>query len=78
MSAYHDSAARRNAALTTPAAFILKAATAAGIRIGTNGTDLLCGPQRGKPNASWFSFERAIAEHREEIIHLIMTGRAAS
>jgi hypothetical protein len=56
------------------AAFILSEATAAGIRIGTDGDELiLCAP-RGMPRQSWFSFEHAIIEHKDEIICLILAA----
>ena len=58
--------------MTTPARFILDAAVAAGIRVGTDGDELLLAPPRGMSHESWFSFERAIIRHRVEIIKIIM------
>jgi hypothetical protein len=54
------------------AAFILREAAKLDLRIGTNGCDLIIAPPRGMPNESYFSFQRAIVDHREEIIDLIM------
>jgi hypothetical protein len=57
---------------TETARFILREATAHGIRIGTNGCDLIIAPARGLPRASYFSFQRAIIAHRAEVIEIIM------
>jgi hypothetical protein len=59
------------------AAFVLHAAAEAGIRLGTNGEDLLVSPPRAMPKESWHSFERAIFEHRDAIIQLIMEEQRA-
>jgi len=57
---------------STTAAFVLNAAGDAGFRIGTDGDELLiCGP-RGMPRDSYFSFQRAILAHKDEIIALIL------
>jgi hypothetical protein len=61
-------------AFATTAAFVLDTAIKAGIRLGTNGDELLISPPRSMPNDSWSSFGRAIEEHREEIIALILEG----
>jgi len=53
---------------TATAAFVLRAATDAGILLGTDGH---VSPPRDMPNDSWSSFGQAMAEHRDEIIELI-------
>lgn len=58
--------------MTTAAAFILDAATAAGIKLGTNGDELVIAAPRGMPRESYFSFQRSILAHREEIIGIIL------
>ena len=54
------------------ARFILREAAKLDLRIGTDGCDLIIAPPRGMPNASYLSFRRAIIDHRDEIIDLIM------
>lgn len=54
------------------ARFILAEAQALGLRIGTNGCDLILAPPRSMPSESYFSFQRAIIEHRAEIIKIIL------
>jgi hypothetical protein len=57
---------------TEVAAFILREAAALGMRVGTDGCDLVIAPARGMPSASYFSFQKAIIEHRDEIIDIVM------
>jgi hypothetical protein len=64
--------ARERAAL-----FILRECAALDLRVGTDGHDLLISPPRGMPNESYFSFQRAIVAHREEIIEIILRGGRA-
>jgi hypothetical protein len=54
------------------AAFILRAAAAVDLRIGSDGCDLVLAPPRGMPSASFLSFRRAILEYRDEIIDYIL------
>ena len=54
------------------AAFILREATKLGLSIGTDGCDLIIAPPRGMPRESYYSFQRAIIEHRDEIIDQII------
>jgi hypothetical protein len=54
------------------ARFILREAAALGICVGTNGCDLIIAPAPGMPRASYFSFQRAIVEPRDEIIDIVM------
>jgi hypothetical protein len=56
---------------STRAAFVLRAAADAGIRVGTDGKELLICPPRGMPRASYWSFRHALVEHLAEIIALI-------
>jgi hypothetical protein len=53
------------------ARFILAECTKLGIRVGTDGTELVIGPPRGMPRETYFSFQRAIAAHRDEIIEIV-------
>jgi len=53
------------------AEFILREAAAAGIKIATDGVELILFKPREMSRESWFSFERAIIALREEIIALI-------
>ena len=59
------------------ARFILDEAKACGMHIGTDGDDLLIAPPRGMPRESYFSFQRAIIEHRAEVIDTIMADKGA-
>jgi hypothetical protein len=54
------------------ARFILTEAAKLGIRIGTDGCDLIIAPPRGMPRESYFSFQRAILKHRDEVIAHIL------
>jgi len=56
------------------AEFILREAQAAGLRVGTDGEEIVLALPRVRdlPHESYFSFQRAILAHREEIIALIM------
>jgi hypothetical protein len=57
--------------------FVLREALAAGLRVGTNGCDLILAPPRGMPSASYFSFQREILDHRDEVIDIILRGESA-
>jgi hypothetical protein len=56
----------------TRAQFVLKAAADAGIKIGTDGTDLILAIPPRLPSEVRRSFEQAIAQHEREIIALIL------
>ena len=56
---------------STPA-FILKEAAAAGIKVGTDGSELIFYAPRGMPRESRRSFQDAIFKHYDEIIALIL------
>ena len=54
------------------ARFILAECVKLGLQIGTDGCDLIIAPPRGMPRESYFSFQRAIIKHRDEVISIIM------
>ena len=54
------------------ARFILAECIKLDLRIGTDGCDLIIAPPKGMPRESYFSFQRAIIKHRDEIIDIIM------
>ena len=54
------------------AAFILREASALGIRVGTDGTELIAAMPLKLPTDIRHAFERAINRHRQEIITQIM------
>jgi hypothetical protein len=56
------------------ALFILREAQRLDLRVGTDGCDLILAPPKGMPRDSYFSFQRAIIAHRNEVITLIMDG----
>jgi hypothetical protein len=56
------------------AAFILREAARIGLCVGTDGCDLIIAPARGMPRESYFSFQKAIIAHRDEVIDLILRG----
>jgi hypothetical protein len=58
------------------AEFILREALAAGIRIGTDGTEVVMLAPLKIPIASRRTFETAIHAHQDEIITLIMAGKS--
>jgi hypothetical protein len=60
------------------ARFILTEAAKLDLRVGTDGVDLILAPPRGMPSESYFSFQRAIIEHRDEVIDLILRGEGVS
>ena len=62
-------------ARTEAARFILAEAAKLDLRIGTDGHDLLISPPRSMPSESYFSFQRAIVAHRDEIIEIVMRER---
>jgi hypothetical protein len=53
---------------------ILTEALRCGIRIDTDGYDLIVTPPRAMPRARYVSFRRAIIEHHLEIIEHILGG----
>jgi hypothetical protein len=57
------------------ALFILNECKRVDLRVGTDGCDLILAPPKGMPSASYFSFQKAILAHREEVIEIIMAGR---
>jgi hypothetical protein len=54
------------------ATFILREAAAAGIKVGTDGTEVVMIAPLKMPHEFRRSFERAIETHQQEIIALIM------
>jgi hypothetical protein len=58
------------------AAFILREASALGIRVGTNGNEVVLIAPLKVPTDVRREFERAIDQHRQEIIDQIMRGGA--
>jgi hypothetical protein len=54
------------------ARFILAESAALGIRVGTDGCDLIIAPPRHMPRDSYFSFQRAILEHHDEVIEILL------
>jgi hypothetical protein len=59
------------------AAFLLDEARKLDLRVGTDGHDLIIAPPRGMPSESYFSFQKAIIEHRDEVIDIIMRKAAS-
>jgi hypothetical protein len=64
--------------MTTPARieaarFILDEATKLGMRVGTDGSEIILGPPRGMPHETYFCFQDAIRAHYAEVINIIMT-----
>ena len=57
----------------TSAEFVLNAAATAGIKLGTDGVELIMAVPLKMPRGSRLSFERAIAEHQQEIMRLILS-----
>jgi hypothetical protein len=58
------------------AEFILREALAAGIRVGTDGKEVVMMAPLKIPIASRRTFETAILAHQDEIITLIMAGKS--
>jgi hypothetical protein len=56
---------------------LLREAATAGIKIGTDGVELILFKPREMSRESWFSFERAIVARRDEIISIIQGENAA-
>jgi hypothetical protein len=54
------------------ARFILAEAAKVDLRIGTDGHNLFLVRPRGIPRESYFSFQRAIIAHHDEIIEIFM------
>jgi hypothetical protein len=59
------------------AAFILREASALGIRVGTDGTELIAAIPLKLPTDIRHAFERAINQHRQEIIDQIVRENRA-
>lgn len=56
------------------ALFVLREAQRLDLRVGTYGCDLILAPPKGMSRESYFSFQRAIIAHRDEVITLILSG----
>jgi hypothetical protein len=54
------------------ARFILAECAKLDLRVGTDGCDLIFAPPKGMPRESYFSFQRAVIAHRDEIIDILM------
>jgi hypothetical protein len=61
----------------TEATFILRAAHAAGIRVGTDGKEVVMLAPLKIPRASRLAFEAAIHAHQDEIISLILAKQSS-
>jgi hypothetical protein len=59
------------------ALFVLREAKRLDLRVGTDGHDLIFAPPKGMPSESYFSFQRAIIAHREEVIDIILRGNVS-
>jgi hypothetical protein len=59
------------------AAFILREASAIGIRVGTDGSEVIAAMPLKLPSDVRRAFERAIDQHRREIIDQIIRERRA-
>jgi hypothetical protein len=58
------------------AAFVLREAAAAGLKIGTDGTELVLVAPLSMPRESRLCFEQALFEHQRDVIALIMAENA--
>jgi hypothetical protein len=71
----NTSSPRRAIRRESAALFLLREALALGIRIGSNGDDVLMSAPLRIPRERRLSFEAAIQEYWHEIVALIMEGR---